>query len=331
MLNDNNWKIGFASWRSKSGYHFSPLQPKDWHPQQRLLETVFMLALNQKRRRKDSRLDKIEFQGRKIHFYYFGNRMDSPTLLLFEGTQNGLRHLLISLAIQRRRIRGENLKKRRPLRILRRKIENWNLRDILRSKKLRIVHTLSNYHRSFIYVTLLHHGVMDWNELLETCEDLTPVPSALDIREHLLLLSGINLAGFKSAKGIVKEKVLPIRRLFPSRRPPKRAWRNLDRETLQRVKRGAKRKMKELLPKDSSSSVKDVAKNLTFTSSLLLDQKNRVFFSKMADLSHFSRDQIVERIGKKTLRQLLDRDYLLSEEGGEKIYPLFLPTLTVLS
>lgn len=329
-VNDTGWKIGFASWRTKRGYSFFPLHPKDWQPQQKLLETVFMLALNQKRRRKDSRLENIEFQGRNIHFYYFGDRMDAPTLILFEGNQKGLRHLLISLAIQRRAVKGEILENTPPLEALKRRIGNWNLQDILRSMKLRIVHTLSNYHRSFIYVTLLRHGEMDWNKLLEICEDLTPVPSALDIREHLLLLSGINLAGFKSARGLVKEKVKPIYRLIPSRKPPKRAWRNLETATLQKVKREAERIMKDRLPKDGKPSVKEEAKNLTFTSSLLLDQKTRAFFSKIGEFSHFNREQIMKLLGKKTLRQLLDRGYLLSEEDGEKIYPLFLPTLTVL-
>lgn len=321
------WKLGFASWKNKEGYDFQALRPQNWRPDQKLLETVFMFALNKKERRKDARIEVTGFEGRELLFYYFGNKTKDPTVIIYEGNgridKEHARHLLMSLAIKIREAFYEKEEK------LKFKRKRW-METVLKGGNARIAHVLSHYPRSFTYTTLLERGAMYQSEILEECEELKPMPSSLDIREYLLLLSGVTLAGFKSKKGTTREKVYPRRIILPYRKiSPRRTWESIRKETQSKIKNTAKEKQERL----SLNSTKNMAKEMSLIASLLLNQKVRSLFLRMKRGEHFGRREVEKLIGKEKLRQLIDEDFVVSIEldKEERIYPLFLPVLLPLS
>lgn len=313
MIGDN-WKIGFASFRTKQGFTFHPIKPKDWTPEEKLLETAFMFTLNQKARRKDTRLESFEYKGKKIKFYYFGERLENPTLVLFEGEIEGFRHLLLSLAIKRREREKRIGTHKEPL--------AWSMDEVVKSKKARIAHVLSHPDCSFIYLTLLKQGSMFWSDLLEACEELNPIPSSVDIREHLLLLNGVKLAGYTTPPSKVRELVKPRKILLPQRIPFQKVWKNINQRKLNTTSETIKRKTHK-------QNLKETAKEMSFITALLLDKKARRFFTKAEKTIYFNHKKVKDLLGEERIQILLEENYItkIVENDTERIYPLFFPIL----
>lgn len=314
-MEDTPPKLGVAKWQTKAGYTFSSITTPEWTPKQSLLETIFMFCLNQKARRKDTVLESIEFEGRNIFYYYFGDRLENPTILIFEGKQKGIRHILTSFAIKRRR------EKKREIDIPYWKGMEKNIRELLNSKKMRVVHTLSYYPISFLYLTLLKQGALYWSELLEISERLKPIPSSVDIREYLLLLNGINLVGYKSAKGEVREQIFPRKVIVPKRKIAQGRQNLADDDLFQNAINEPRKEKKTIL----SKNIEKEAKELTFTASLLFQSQTRSLFSKIESKRVLTYTEGMNNIGKKVLTKLIKKKYLIKKEG--KIFPRFTPRL----
>jgi len=195
------------------------------------LSIIFFRALSEARRRKDVLYGTINAREGELFWYYLGGFFPDPRIIIVNREEPIITLFLVKdIATKHRRLSDQ-------LRNILNETYLGKIKLIKLNKNFLIPVSLSDEFRCKIFSIIACEQEITWKELLEKTVELSPIPSAVELEEHIEIL---NMAGLVDVKYVKGEKVIIPRKALQLRFDPSscgedvKTWEmSLSRDTIQ--------------------------------------------------------------------------------------------------